>query len=79
MILDINKLMQNIGGEMFDYGTFKAAYDTDPRIKTMVKNFSEKGIEPNTKKPASDVPQADAGTDKVSQMAKSATNVGDKL
>ena len=32
-ILDINKLMQNIGGEQFDYGTFKAAYDTDPRVK----------------------------------------------
>jgi hypothetical protein len=79
-ILDINKLMQNIGGEQFDYGTFKAAYDTDPRVKTMVANFSEKGIEPKTKKPSSDIPQADAaGPDKVGQMAKSATDVGAKL
>ena len=49
-VLDINKLMQNIGGEMFDYGTFKAAYDTDPMVKTMTANLSEKGIEPKTKK-----------------------------
>ena len=35
--LDLNKLMKNVGAEQFDYGTFKAAYDTDPRIKAMVK------------------------------------------
>ena len=42
--LDLNKIMQNVGGEQFDYETFKAAYDTDARVKTMVANFSEKGI-----------------------------------
>ena len=36
--LDLNKLMQNVGGEQFDYSTFKAAYDTDARVKTMVTN-----------------------------------------
>tara|TARA_B100002019_G_scaffold43150_2_gene36216 strand:- start:30910 stop:31131 length:222 start_codon:yes stop_codon:yes gene_type:complete len=73
--------MQNIGGEMFDYGTFKAAYDTDPRVKTMTANFSEKGIEPKTKKPAKGTNQADTdqGDKTVSQMAKSATDVGAKL
>jgi|TARA_B100000780_G_C21070847_1_gene430892 hypothetical protein len=73
--------MQNIGGEQFDYGTFKAAYDTDPRVKTMVTNFSEKGIEPNTKKPATNNPQADGaeGDTTVAKMAKSATDVGAKL
>ena len=79
--LDINKLMANVGGEQFDYGTFKAAYDTDPRIKTMVKDFSQQGIEPKTKKTInSDTgPTPDGGAAKVSQMAKSATNLGDKL
>ena len=72
--------MQNVGGEQFDYGTFKAAYDTDPRVKTMVANFSEKGIEPKTKETIqSDTPQQDAEGDKVAQMAKSATNLGDNL
>ena len=79
--LDLNKLMQNVGGEQFDYGTFKAAYDTDARVKSMVQNFSEKGIEPKTKKAATDNPQGDSqtGGDKVAQMTKSATNLGDKL
>jgi len=78
--LDLNKLMQNIGGEQFDYGTFKAAYDTDPRLKAMIQNFSEKGIEPKTKQQATDTPQGDTtNSNTVSQMAKSATDVGDKL
>ena len=79
--LDLNKLMQNVGGEQFDYSTFKAAYDTDARVKTMVSNFNEKGIEPKTAKVVSkgDTPQQDAGGDTVSQMAKSATDLGDKI
>jgi|AntAceMinimDraft_6_1070360.scaffolds.fasta_scaffold09188_8 hypothetical protein len=78
--LDLNKLMQNVGAEQFDYGTFKAAYDTDPRLKAMVQNFSEKGIEPKTKKQATDTPQGDtAGSNTVAKMAKSATDIGDKL
>ena len=79
--LDLNKLMQNVGGEQFDYSTFKAAYDTDARVKTMVSNFNEKAIEPKTAKAVSkgDTPQQDAGGDTVPQMAKSATDLGDKI
>jgi hypothetical protein len=79
--LDLNKLMQNVGGEQFDYGTFKAAYDTDSRVKTMVNNFSAEGVEPKTKETVDkgDTPQQDAEGDKVGQMAKSATDLGDKL
>lgn len=71
--------MQNVGEPQFDYGSFKAAYDTDPRVKTMVRNFSEMGIEPATAKEPDDVPQADAGSDKVSQMATRATDPGAPL
>ena len=79
--LDLNKLMQNVGAEQFDYETFKAAYDTDARVKTMVANFSEKGIEPKTKEQPSDSPVAsgEADPNAVSNMAKSATDLGDKL
>jgi hypothetical protein len=79
--LDLNKMMQNVDSEQFDYETFKAAYDTDARVKSLVKNFSEKGIEPKTKDNENDLPQGDTqtGGDKVSQMAKSATNLGDNL
>lgn len=77
--LDLNKLMQNVGGEQFDYGTFKAAYDTDPRVKTMVKNFSEKGIEPKTKDEPDATPQVSGDTEgnTVTQMAKNATDLSD--
>jgi len=78
--LNLNKIMQNVGGEMFDYGTFKAAYDTDPRIKTMVKNFNSDGVEPKTKQDTeTGMAQQDAQGKTVGQMAKSATDLGDKL
>ena len=79
--LDLNKIMQNVGGEQFDYETFKAAYDTDNRVKSMIANFSEKGIEPKTKEAPSDSPVAsgEADPNAVSSMAKSATDLGDKL
>lgn len=74
--------MQNVGGEQFDYGTFKAAYDTDPRVKSMVSNFNKKGIVPKTaKENPVDTPQdnKEQGGDTVNQMAKRATNVGADL
>lgn len=78
--IDLNKVMQNMGGEAFVYDTFKNAYDSDPRVKEMVKNFSEAGIELKTKEDAKNTMQGgDEGGDAVAQMAKSATNLGDKL
>lgn len=73
--------MQNVGAEQFDYGTFKAAYDTDPRVKAMVNNFNKVGVELKTAKGTDDAetPQQDQGSSDVSQMAKSATNLGDTL
>ena len=74
--------MQNGGAPQFDFGTFKAAYDTDPRVKAMIKNFDKLGIEPKTKNML-DNPKmgdtGDAGGDSVGAMAKRATDVGDKL
>ncbi len=78
--INLNKLMQNVGSEQFDFGTFKAAYDVDPRVKTMVYNFNNKGIELKTKKNV-EVSKADKKPDKdaVNKMAKRATNLGDEL
>jgi len=78
--LDLNKLMQNVDAEAFDFGTFKAAYDTDARVKSMVKNFSKYGIEPKTKNELDDGDDVstDAGnSNTVSNMAKSATDLKD--
>lgn len=80
--LNLNKLMQNVGAEQFDYGTFKAAFDTDPRIKTMVKDFNQDGVEPKTKNVTDKEPEVSTdgqGADTVAQMAKRATDVGDTL
>lgn len=71
--------MQNVGAESFDFGTFKAAYDTDPRVKSMVKNFDKRGIEPKTKNEldSGTGDTSSAGGDTVGNMAKRATDLGD--
>jgi len=66
--------MRNTGREQFDYRTFKAAYDSDNRVKTMVKNFNQEGITLKTDVDAdTKEPQQDVGNSKVSQMAARAT------
>ena len=82
MNIDINQAMANAGGESFDYGTFTAAYETDPRVKTMVKNFSQDGVEVKTKNNVEDpgpeisAVDGDSGESDVTQMAKAATDIG---
>jgi hypothetical protein len=72
---ELNKLMKHAGSEQFDYRTFKAAYDTDERVKNMVKNFNQDGITLKTDVDADTAaPQEDPGNKKVSQMAKRATS-----
>lgn len=78
--LDLNKIMQNIGAEQFDFGTFKAAYDTDPRVRTMIKDFDKTGITPKTANELDDdssTTNDGEGGDTVNQMAKRATDLGD--
>jgi hypothetical protein len=72
---ELNVLMKNTGREQFDYRSFKAAYDSDARIKTMVKNFNQDSITLKTDTDAdTTAPQQDLGNKAVSQMAKRATN-----
>jgi hypothetical protein len=72
----LNKLMQGKGMEQFSYDSFKAAYDNDSRIKTLVKNFDQKGVTLATDE-ESNLPQQDAKSDNtVSNMAKRATDLG---
>lgn len=79
--VDLNKVMQNMGGESFVYGTFKNSYDSDPRVKEMCKDFSEAGITLKTKQDSdtqSTTTSADGG-DKVGAMASRATDPGAPL
>ena len=36
--------MRNMGNQQFDYETFKAAYDSDNTIKSIVKDFDKETI-----------------------------------
>ena len=64
-----------MSSEQFSYESFKLAYDSDPRIKPLVKNFDQEGItlatdveaEPTTQ-------QGTTSSNSVSQMAKRATS-----
>jgi len=73
--------MQNVGSEQFDFGTFKASYDSDPRVKAMVQNFDKVGVEPKTQQQLQSGDDAEGsqsgGGDPVAQMAKRATDLSD--
>ena len=74
--------MQNQGIQQFNYDTFKAAYDADPRLQELVKNFDKTTIE--LKQDETDDVEGLPGnpgrpSDAVGQMAKNATDVGDTL
>lgn len=77
--IDLNKVMQNLGGEAFSYESFKNAFDSDPRVKEMVKNFSEAGIELKTKEDTGSSMGGAQGADTVSKMAQRATDLGSTL
>ena len=74
--IDGHKLLDNVGGEVFDYGSFKAAYDTDARVKTMTANFNQDNITLKTSKEA-DKPAGggEEGKDTVAKMASNAVDL----
>lgn len=43
----LNSLLHKVGEEAMDYESFKAMYDSDPAIQSLVANFSADGIELN--------------------------------
>ena len=69
--------MQNMGRGQFNYDIFKSAYDSDPKLQQLVKNFDQKKIELKSSE-ADDLPASNGGDDNtVSNMAKSATDLSD--
>ena len=74
--------MQNTGRNQFSYDVFKQAYDADPRIQYLVKNFDKEKIELKTSEvdDVEDLPgNPGRPGDAVSKMAKNATDVGKNL
>lgn len=68
--------MQKAGRPQFHYDSFIKAYEADPSIKQIVRNFNKDEI--MFKDENTDIPDAGAkGADSVSKMAKRATDLSD--
>ena len=70
--------MQNVGKSQFGYDVFLQAYNTDPIVKAMVKNFDKNKLTFKSSE-MDDIPQdaKEPSSDQtVSSMAKRATNLG---
>ena len=79
----LDKYMRNQGNGNFDYESFKAMYDADPRLQQLVTNFDQDKIEFKQSE-VDDVAGAVPGnpgrpSDTVGNMAKNATDVGAEL
>jgi len=79
----LDKYMRNQGKGNFDYESFKAMYDADPRLQQLVTNFDQDKIEFKQSE-VDDVAGAVPGnpgrpSDPVGNMAKNATDLGDEL
>lgn len=75
----LDKVMKNIGQGEFNYETFKAAYDSDPKLQNLVVNFDQDKIELKDKA-TDELPATEPAADNtVSQMAQQATDLGDEL
>lgn len=70
--------MQNVGKSQFNYDVFLQAYNGDPAVKELIKNFDKEKITFKSSE-MDDIPQ-DAKEPKadqtVSSMAKRATDLG---
>jgi hypothetical protein len=74
----LDQLMQNVGKTQFSYDVFLSAYNGDPIVKAMIKNFDKEKLTFKSSE-MDDIPQdaKEPGSDQtVSSMAKRATDLG---
>jgi len=70
----LNKILSNVGGVSVNHDAFKSAYDSNPAIKKMVKNFDQSGITLDTDAESPDIPtKKGARSSSLKTMAKRAT------
>jgi hypothetical protein len=75
----LDKYMRNQGKGNFDFDSFKAMYDADPKIQALVTNFDQEKIEfKNSEMDDLNTPAGATGNT-VGNMAKRATDVGSGL
>lgn len=66
---------QNIDGQQVDYETFKAEYDSNPELQSLVQNFDSRGITVKTRE--KEMPTV--GTKKTDSVASSAKRAAAKV
>ena len=68
--------MQNMGKGNFTFDSFKAAYDSDPRLQALVTNFDQNSIELKSSE-TDDLanPKKSGNANTVNQMAKNAVDL----
>jgi len=67
--------MQNTGNQQFTYDSFKAAYDADPKVKEIVKDFDQEKVTLKTSELDDINPSRGQSKNKISQMAKRAVDL----
>ena len=67
--------MQNAGNQQFTYDSFKASYDSDPKIQDIVKDFDQETITLKTSSLDDINPSKTQSKNKISQMAKRAVDL----
>lgn len=68
--------MRNMHGEQFNYEVLKAAYDSDPKLQNLIKDFDQKTIELKSSETDDlETTAADTGGNTVSQMAQNAVDL----
>jgi len=73
----LDQWMSNMGEKVFSYETFKAAYDTDPRIQEIVTDFNQDAISLKDSEMDDIKRKRKKADNDVEKMAKRATKVGD--
>lgn len=72
---ELNRYMRNSKVPEFDYDTLKVAYDTDPRLKSLIGNFDQKQVSFNQGSVDSLTKSAEQKKSNVHNMAMKAVNL----
>ena len=75
-MIKLDKYMRNQGKGNFDFESFKAMYDADPKIQALVTNFDQEKIEFKGSEMDDVVSPSGSSSDTVGTMADRATKKG---
>ena len=73
----LDRFMKNVGDQEFTFDLLKSAFDFDPRIQNIVKDFDQTGITLKSDTDINTVASTDSPqSDTVKKMAQRATKLG---